>query len=939
MALNLKTNSFVLDTEQERALARWGFNLKSGTIPHTHPVSALIRNGFEDAVINQHKDKRIKDVGGNYARHAARHQGFDIHSCCPLLSPDDLIREVTRDMAVDPDCCRKRFQDCSRPADVYMFNHSMYYVEPEDLACIPVGACIYSLHHLYQGPGTYCAGEMEVTQDEQGVYTVDTRGNNRPYKHKQCWLTGSCVIPGKDGAVIAFTVLRNYESAHVFKGYVYKVEDSYRLLSQPVFKPYDIYPSELEDILINEGTSQTIDNRTLHNMASRARTYALTTHRKMPANIADIYASAANKAAEINIKTQSQLNKEKIETSNRLIAGLEIDTSQPHIPIYRRVGGILWTLASGVVRTTAYTSLDYMKAGALLPAKAIIYTTSRIRQCLTYENNDYVVPTCTFVPLNSWENELTSILLRAVPDTVTTTIDNKIMESADKLAKLIGYVDAPMHFDEWVERYPPARQEQLRKAHYKPLNHNVDMFIKIEQLDDQKHPRAIQARHDSYKSKLGPWVARLEKRCIEALPNFVKKLNDEQRAEKVAELKCKADNIIEIDFTRFDRNCTKELLSATEHYIYDKVFPKEIASLLHLQLRNKVRSARGYTYSVEGTRMSGDVNTSIGNCLIVLCLSLAAGLELENILVEGDDMIAAASDITLQKFSDEVIKATGMIPKTVVTHRGGSFCSRYDVIDSEGKPRRVRHPLRDITRYGYTLHGEDRLERAQRHYKEWVGVPMLGPVYTNILKQLQPDVQIPEIEITAEARVSFARTFDISIKTQQLFEEDKSQRARIYNDLTQEKIYKTALTEAVETPIIGPGDSVSQISGTPGSSETGHDKLQVPTWNIRTGSLGSTSKNVRDVQVKGPSESGLQNSLRDDNKRGNTHRNRLRRHRRQARLHGHGSIVSKDNVTGLAGLPGGSSKRSGNETEMAMHCDPSKPNSSIGQYSIRNPST
>ena len=96
-------------------------------VPHTHPVSAVIRNWFELKIIRQYRDCRIKSVGGNDVRHARQHSFAQIHSCCPTLDGSDEIRNAKRIGRARGNYCTLRFQDCDVPAEVFLFSHSMYY--------------------------------------------------------------------------------------------------------------------------------------------------------------------------------------------------------------------------------------------------------------------------------------------------------------------------------------------------------------------------------------------------------------------------------------------------------------------------------------------------------------------------------------------------------------------------------------------------------------------------------------------------------------------------------------------------------------------------------------------------------------------------------------------------------------------------------------------
>lgn len=88
---------------------------------------------------------------------------------------------------------------------------------------------------------------------------------------------------------------------------------------------------------------------------------------------------------------------------------------------------------------------------------------------------------------------------------------------------------------------------------------------------------------------------------------------------------------VSFDASRFDQHISFTSL-LWEHGIYEYMFPRrkfrEFWKQLDLQLRNrgKIVADSGdfeMSFSVEGGRMSGDMNTSLGNCLLMSCLTKA----------------------------------------------------------------------------------------------------------------------------------------------------------------------------------------------------------------------------------------------------------------------------------------------------------------------------
>lgn len=102
---------------------------------------------------------------------------------------------------------------------------------------------------------------------------------------------------------------------------------------------------------------------------------------------------------------------------------------------------------------------------------------------------------------------------------------------------------------------------------------------------------------------------------------------------------------IGFDAKRFDQHVSLDALKF-EHSIYNAHFKDaELARLLKMQLINRVRircSNGSVKYEVVGGRMSGDMNTALGNCLLMclMMLGFKESLQIEFKLINnGDDCV------------------------------------------------------------------------------------------------------------------------------------------------------------------------------------------------------------------------------------------------------------------------------------------------------------
>lgn len=406
---------------------------------------------------------------------------------------------------------------------------------------------------------------------------------------------------------------------------------------------------------------------------------------------------------------------------------------------------------------------------------------------------------------------------------------------------------------------------------------------------------------DEFKVAAGPWIAALELKCRDVLPIFIKGLTPEEKAARIERLYQRALTAFELDFKRFDRSLSTELLRATEHRIYSYCLPRDIASMMTLQLTSRVRTRNNASYIVDGTRMSGDVNTSIGNCLVVACIMTAMKLPMDAFLVEGDDMLAVITDREKARVDLSILEKLGLGPKPrFIEPSEAEFCSRR-LIPTVNGPRLCRNPRREIARVGFSIHGETNEDKLLRGVHEWQGIPMLGPMYEQLSS-------LPVTTITQEARTAFQTAWGISQDEQQRFEEDPCFRAAYAWEIAQPCAPATR-------------DRYSPVQGAVEDSDKGNVEVSIRTGKQRPASSGCQGTDVRNVPSPGSSESAVSCSSRDDSKRGSPDRSRLRRSRRRTVLPGHSSTVSQEHDTRVEGQHPERAPQPRNEAEMASDGD------------------
>lgn len=203
--------------------------------------------------------------------------------------------------------------------------------------------------------------------------------------------------------------------------------------------------------------------------------------------------------------------------------------------------------------------------------------------------------------------------------------------------------------DEVVACYSSEKRKLYEKAattlKHKPVqwrDSKVQAFIKVEKLEcDAKKPvpRTIQPRSKRYNLAIGKYLRLNEKRMLEAIDQVfgertvLSGLDNKAQGRAIAKkwLKYKSPIGIGLDASRFDQHCSKDAL-AFEHSFYRECFPgcKELEDLLEWQLENEgsalLPTGELVKYRTKGCRMSGDINTGLGN-KILMCSMVHAYLK------------------------------------------------------------------------------------------------------------------------------------------------------------------------------------------------------------------------------------------------------------------------------------------------------------------------
>lgn len=347
----------------------------------------------------------------------------------------------------------------------------------------------------------------------------------------------------------------------------------------------------------------------------------------------------------------------------------------------------------------------------------------------------------------------------------------------------------------------------------------VSTFVKAEKINlDSKGdpaPRVIQPRSPRYNLEVGRYLKCFEKELCRGFervwgyPVVLKGLNAHEVGGWMAAhwSAFRKPVAIGLDASRFDQHVSVDALR-WEHSIYNAVFQSaELRRLLSWQVHNHGIGRVGQhkvEYDVRGCRMSGDINTGMGNCLlmssmvIAYCEQAGIGFRLAN---NGDDCVVFLESVDLPRMdgiSDWMLDFgfTLTMEEPVYRLERVEFCQARPVFTGTGW-RMVRNPLVAMSKDCVSLLGWDTMSA----FGQWAhaigtcgislttGVPVWSAWYQRLVDlgvEATGGVEeavwdsglgymargVPACGITMEARVSFFYAFGITPDMQVALEEE-----------------------------------------------------------------------------------------------------------------------------------------------------------------------
>lgn len=252
----------------------------------------------------------------------------------------------------------------------------------------------------------------------------------------------------------------------------------------------------------------------------------------------------------------------------------------------------------------------------------------------------------------------------------------------------------------------------------------VNAFVKDEFYSENKYPRMINSRDDSYKVAVGPIFKLIEKELF-ALPWFIKKIPIDERPDYIYQRVYRSNaTYIATDYTAYESHFTSEMMNAVEFELYRymvECLPERaqfLEHISHLMGKNRI-SNDFFTTEVEATRMSGEMNTSLGNGFSNLMFFLFAcemvGATNPCGVVEGDDglFVVEGPHPTAHTFKNMGLTIKLEECQSIST---ASFCGLiFDEVDKIN----ISNPIEDLQTFGwsnkqYSVAGDRKLKQLLR---------------------------------------------------------------------------------------------------------------------------------------------------------------------------------------------------------------------------------
>ncbi len=440
--------------------------------------------------------------------------------------------------------------------------------------------------------------------------------------------------------------------------------------------------------------------------------------------------------------------------------------------------------------------------------------------------------------------------------------DPYMLEFLEKLVHELDLVPV-ISTHEVVDSYKGTKRrvyEDAEKKYWRDgvskMDATLRMFVKFEKCDLSKAPRVINPRSPVYNLALGRFLKLNEHRYFDAIARVfeqervvIKGMDSFGSAAAIEKMWNSFHTPAGVggDASKFDMHVSKVALYF-EHLayilpfcnnveeamkLYDRIIAESHSSmdyddereqlcwLLSQQLHNRGKAYFDdgtIKFEIDGTRASGDLNTSLGNCILMCAMTYSwskkTGVKI-NLANNGDDCmyIMNASDVPRwqagleQAYADKGFRM--VLEEPVYELEQVEFCQAKPCMTVEGR-KMVRNPLTLVTKGSMCLLPFAGNMKALQKWMMAVGVAegslgrgvpvvqsfaramrrngrrcsnrLINAAYYQSNRVYHADLVVDDLEITSEARMSFYKSFGIIPDHQEALE-------RYYDSWTCDKTF------------------------------------------------------------------------------------------------------------------------------------------------------
>lgn len=249
------------------------------------------------------------------------------------------------------------------------------------------------------------------------------------------------------------------------------------------------------------------------------------------------------------------------------------------------------------------------------------------------------------------------------------------------------------HIDDvsvWLAKthYSAARKGDLERVHLalngafpsEKQRRKINTFVKSESYGDFKAARLINSRSDAVKVTIGPAIHAIEQQLF-SLPIFAKSFKQPgSLVEHIAN--APKGCTMATDFTAFEAHMIPAIMEAVEMQLYRHCLSKfpDLCDFLTSTIcgKNNLSTRQGVHLTLSAKRMSGDMNTSLGNsftnAMVTYFVAHKSNAKILFSLFEGDDGLL----VTEKTVDESIYRRVGFLCKAVhvddPTH--ASFCGK-----------------------------------------------------------------------------------------------------------------------------------------------------------------------------------------------------------------------------------------------------------------------